>query len=81
LCQDAASGLGIAVETRLSAVDLDKDAELTVYRLVQESLTNVRKYAQARHVWVELDQIDQWVRVSVHDDGQVTLEAYIRDPG
>jgi signal transduction histidine kinase len=70
LCQDAASGLGIAVETRLSPVALDKDAELTVYRLVQESLTNVRKYAQARHVWVELDQIDRWVRVSVHDDGQ-----------
>jgi signal transduction histidine kinase len=70
LCQDAASGLGIPVETRLSPVDLDKDAELTVYRLVQESLTNVRKYAQARHVWVELAQIDQRVRVSVHDDGQ-----------
>jgi signal transduction histidine kinase len=70
LCQDAASGLGIAVETRFSPVALDKDSELTVYRLVQESLTNVRKYAQARHVWVTLDQAGPRVRVSVRDDGR-----------
>lgn len=69
LCQDAASRMGIEVEMHLSPVELGKDAELTVYRLVQESLTNVQKYAHAHHVWVELKQEDRTVRVLVNDDG------------
>lgn len=70
LCQDAAGRLGIAVDTQLSPVELGKDAQLTVYRLVQESLTNIQKYAQARHVWVTLEQEDATVRVSLRDDGR-----------
>lgn len=69
LCQDAAGGLGVPVHRQLSPVDLSKDAELTVYRLVQESLTNVSKYARAQQVWVELAQTGPWVRISVRDDG------------
>ncbi|MDO9436062.1 ATP-binding protein [Hydrogenophaga sp.] len=69
LCQEAAAGLGIAVHTEFTPVDLDKDAELTIYRLVQESLTNVSKYAKAKEVRVELAQTGPWVRVSVHDNG------------
>lgn len=70
LCQDAASRMGIAVDTQFSQVGLSKEAELTVYRLVQESLTNVQKYAHAHRVWVELAQHDDTVRVSVRDDGK-----------
>lgn len=70
LCQDAASRMGIAVDTQLAPVHLGKDAELTVYRLVQESLTNVQKYAHARRVSVELVQEGSTVRVSVRDDGK-----------
>ncbi len=69
LCQNAATGLGIPVHTLLSQVELDKDAELTVFRLVQESLTNISKYAKATEVQVELAQTGPWVRVSVHDNG------------
>jgi signal transduction histidine kinase len=70
LCQEAANRLGISVDTVFSPVELSKDAELTVFRLVQESLTNVQKYAKARHVWVVLEQQDAKVYVSVRDDGQ-----------
>ncbi len=69
LCQEAAGRLGIAVHTQLSPVALCKDTELTVYRLVQESLTNVQKYAHAQQVWVELEQQGPTVRVEVRDDG------------
>ena len=70
LCEDAAGRLGIAVNTQLAPVTLDKDAELTVYRLVQESLTNVQKYAKAHEVHVVLEQEGDTVRVSVQDDGR-----------
>ncbi|PZO16436.1 MAG: hypothetical protein DCF26_11635 [Burkholderiales bacterium] len=69
LCQDTASTLGIAVTTDLQTVSLDKECELTVFRLVQESLTNISKYAQAQQVWVSLEGRGEWVRVSVRDNG------------
>lgn len=69
LCQDAASNLGLPVNTRLEPVRLDKECELTVFRLVQESLTNISKYAKAKQVWVALEAQGDWVHVSVRDDG------------
>ena len=73
LCQDAAGSLGITVQAELQAVNLDKECELTVFRVVQESLTNIAKYASARAVWVRLqrtaDGLDG-VTLSVRDDGR-----------
>lgn len=70
LCQDAAEGLGIQVEYELVEVDLSPDRALTVYRLVQESLTNIRKYAHAHSVMVNLGYgVDGSLQVSVRDDG------------
>ena len=70
LCADTATILGIAVHQRLEPVQLDKDAELTVYRLVQESLTNISKYAQAREVIVNLATVGQYARITVQDNGR-----------
>ena len=36
--------------------------------VVQEALSNVRKHARARQVWVEVQQAPRW-RVEVRDDG------------
>ena len=56
-----------------SAVDepprLSPLAEAQLVRIVQESLANVRKHAQARRVRVELASYDHSVRVTVADDG------------
>lgn len=60
---------GIPVEKQLETVPLSAAAELTVYRLVQEALTNITKYAKARHVQVELGARDGKVEVCVQDDG------------
>jgi len=70
LCREAAAGMGRQVQAQLAPVKLDKDAELTVYRLVQESLTNVSKYAHASHVLVQLEQVGDQVHVTVQDDGR-----------
>lgn len=59
----------IAVECALSPVTLDANAELMVYRLVQEAITNISKYARASHVWVSLGARGGRVEVSVRDDG------------
>jgi signal transduction histidine kinase len=48
---------------------LGAELETTVYRLVQESLTNVAKHAHAEHVRVTVAQLDGRLRIEVADDG------------
>ena len=60
---------GLTVITDLDAVALDDDAELTIYRVVQESLTNISKYAQAKEVSVTLHAYDHHIEVDVTDNG------------
>ncbi len=61
---------GVHVTTDIEAVALGPDAELTVYRLVQESLTNVAKYAEAKEVVVSLHGYDHHIELSVDDNGR-----------
>jgi len=48
---------------------LDESTNLTVYRLIQEALTNVRRHARARQVEVALERCDAQLRLTVADDG------------
>jgi signal transduction histidine kinase len=49
---------------------LDPDLETTIYRMVQESLTNVARHALAEHVDVEVLEASDEVLVTVRDDGR-----------
>ena len=69
LGREFAERSGVEVHCELSAVKLDATAELVVYRLVQEAITNITKYARARHVWITLNAHDGQVEASVRDDG------------
>jgi signal transduction histidine kinase len=46
------------------------DVGIQLLRIIQESLTNVRKHAGASKVWVRFEQDGDQVRISVEDDGQ-----------
>ncbi len=70
LAREFSEQAGVSVGTRLEPVQLDESRQLTVYRLVQESLTNIAKYAQARQVQVSVHAESGVVRVSVADDGR-----------
>ena len=59
----------IAVDSDFQPVTLRPSGELTVYRLVQEALTNVSKYAKATEVQVRLASDEGQVQVSVRDNG------------
>ena len=69
LTREHAERSGQQVVTRFDSVALAPASELTVYRLVQEALTNVTKYAQARRIEVQLDAVEQGARINVTDDG------------
>ncbi len=61
---------GLPVVTNLEPVELDESSQLTVYRLVQESLTNIGKYAQASQVTVSLQNYGGHISIDVGDDGK-----------
>ncbi len=64
------SGIEPLLETRGDQRRLSPDAELALYRIVQEALNNTRKHAQASHVGTVVEFGADRVRVSVQDDGQ-----------
>jgi signal transduction histidine kinase len=48
---------------------LDSDVETTIYRVVQESLTNAARHGHAQRVTVEVSERGEEIRLSVRDDG------------
>jgi signal transduction histidine kinase len=61
---------GLAVELKLSGTtDLPAGADLAVFRVVQEALTNVVKHADARCCRISVHRRTDAVRVEVVDDG------------
>lgn len=69
LCREMAERLAIPISQQIAPLRLVASADLTVFRFVQEALTNVGKYARAHQVRVCLAQSEQAVTVQVQDDG------------
>lgn len=61
---------GITCSVRVErGLRLSDNAEFQLQRIVQESLTNIRKHARAKHVDVSLHQAEGKVVTTVQDDG------------
>lgn len=70
LAREFAERSGIEIATSLEDVELDEPGQLTIYRLVQESLTNIGKYADARQVDISLRSYHNHIEVEIQDDGK-----------
>lgn len=78
----AIDGLDVSIEMQLGdgagaangaggeARRLDSELESTIYRIVQEALTNVSRHAQASKAVVSITERDGTVYASVSDDGR-----------
>jgi signal transduction histidine kinase len=64
-----ATGISVEFESRLGEARLPSEVETTLYRIVQESLTNIAKHAGARNVSVLLLRKTGRVSALVEDDG------------
>jgi signal transduction histidine kinase len=70
----AIDDLDVRIEVDLGAEPeqrrLDPELESTIYRIMQEALTNVSRHAQATKAVMSVSERDGVVRASVTDDGQ-----------
>lgn len=62
------ANLPIHIETKLTS-RLPGTAETTLYRIVQEALTNAVKHAQAKNIWIRAWFKDKVLHCSIRDDG------------
>jgi len=80
---DTVRASGVSVELRMEGADrhFSPSLELSVYRVVQEALTNVVKHAAGAHAVAELTVSAGKLRLDVRDDGGPGGGAPRPDPG
>ena len=73
---------GLDVSLHLAAAEQVKDNEsaTALFRIVQEALTNVVRYAQATEVAINLIQHEDRVELSIHDNG-IGFDSSVRRGG
>ena len=74
LVEDFAQRSGVMCDFRMAAGEelagLERNLATTVYRALQESLTNIARHAQARNAWVALARDEDCIRLEIEDDGR-----------
>lgn len=87
MVEQTAESSGVAMFTDLDDVDgvFAPDQEIIIYRIVQESVNNVVKHAQAREVNVAVRSHEEHVDITIRDDGRgftaATLAAGVMNGG
>jgi signal transduction histidine kinase len=76
-----ATGISVDLEAGLGADRLPAEIETTLYRIIQEALTNVVKHAEAQNVSVLLVRREGSVTALIEDDGRGFDPTSIREDG
>ena len=82
LARDFQAQTGIRCEMRLPSKDphLDRDRSTALFRILQESLTNVARHAAATQVEVDLRCEAGFVTLIVQDDGRGIQQSEVHSP-
>jgi PAS domain S-box-containing protein len=62
------------VDIKLKAANLEErlvpELEITLYRIVQEALTNIARHAQAKNVLLNIKRLKSSIKLKIEDDGK-----------
>lgn len=64
------TGVACSVELFSKQIVLDDDRATVLFRIVQESLTNILRHAEAKHVVITLGKVGRRYVLEVRDDGK-----------
>lgn len=72
MCELFSASEGIPIELNFGEIpeDIQEDKSLNIYRVVQESISNVSKHAQANRIWIDLGLHEGALHLSVRDNGK-----------
>ncbi len=68
----------VIVDNQLSSID--KEREISIYRIYQEILTNILRHADATSITIRLNNIDGQLIILVKDNGIGINKAHLSDP-
>lgn len=77
---EARTGLPVVLEVNGVEEPIDERVSITVFRLIQEALTNVARHAEASHVTIDLRGAGGELALTVTDDGKGIDRAAAADP-
>ena len=71
LIHEFAVATGVNLHTQLpdTLPRLSAEQSITIYRAVQEALTNTHKHARARNAWVDMETMDGALTLTMRNDG------------
>jgi PAS domain S-box-containing protein len=73
LVEDFSERSGVQCELQLTGEErlnsLERSVSNTVYRILQESLTNIARHAGARNAWIVIGANNEEMRMEIEDDG------------
>lgn len=64
------TGLQTSLQLPEDHPQLTRDAEINLFRIIQEALNNVEKHAEAAHVTIEIEATPRRLYVTIRDDGK-----------
>ena len=72
--------LGLHFEMPNPDVAIDRELGLALFRIFQETITNVARHANANNAWITLAETDRAYVLTVRDDGSGLSEEDLRKP-
>lgn len=60
----------IEIDDKISWENIDSATKMHLYRIFQESLQNIYKYAKAKNVMASINKIDNQIAIEIKDDGK-----------
>ena len=70
LCHDFSDRTLLPISYTGGEIEIASDQiKVSLYRFLQEALTNIAKHAQASQIWVEFGQVDHFLKLRVKDNG------------
>ena len=69
LIADFKLNTNIAIASKISLTSLSTEINTTIYRIVQEALTNITKHSGATMVDLQLQQIENKIELTIQDNG------------
>jgi signal transduction histidine kinase len=69
------TGIACTLQSQIEQIDMDRDHSTAMFRILQETLTNVARHANASAVEIKLETSDGALRLQVKDNGKGIRES------
>ncbi|HPR46437.1 MAG TPA: response regulator [Spirochaetota bacterium] len=73
------TGIECSVDCNINGMDIDEKISVALFRIFQESLTNIMRHAQATKVNISLKHFNNTLELSVNDNGRGIRQEEIRN--